>query len=135
MSYLGEGPPPSYGIDIKAVKKLNGDSTFFLIGAGRANLPIGVGNYSFPFNDSSNFSTSVISFYDKNGKIYMSGGDEIYGTTFYITTLNKKRVKGWFKGKLVDEKADTVKASNTIYVEGRFNVSLKNAQHYRSKTR
>ena len=59
----------------------------------------------------------------------MSGGDEIYGPTFVITSLTKKRAKGYFKGKLVDINADTAKPSNTIYVEGRFNVSLKNAQH------
>ena len=58
------------------------------------------------------------------------GLDIIYGPTFIITSLTKKRAKGYFKSKLVDTKADTAKPSNTIYVEGRFNVSLKNAQHY-----
>jgi hypothetical protein len=124
-----EGTPIGYGFDIKTFKKSDSDSSFFSLAAGRANIPINAGDYSFPNIDRTNFSTSSISFYDNNRNRYVSGGDEIYGPTFIITSLTKKRAKGYFKSKLVDIKADTVKPSNTIYVKGRFNVSLKNAQH------
>jgi hypothetical protein len=124
-----EGAPIWYGLDIKAFKKSSRDSSIFLIAASRANITLTAGNYSFPNIDSTSLSTSAISYYDNSRNRYVSGGDEIYGTTFFITSLNKKRAKGYFKGKLVDIKADTAKPSNTIYVEGRFNLSLKNALH------
>jgi hypothetical protein len=124
-----DGTPIGYGFDVKTFKKSDTDSSFFLFGVGRANIPITAGDYSFPNVDMTNSATSGIDFYDNNRKIYASGGDEIYGSTFVITSLTKKRAKGYFKGKLVDKKADTVRPSNTIYVEGRFNVSLKNVQH------
>jgi hypothetical protein len=125
-----KGTPPGYMFDIKSFRKSGSDSSFFLIGVSRANIPISAGNYSFPENDRTNFPTSSILFYDDAGNQYVSGGDEVYGPTFIITSLTKKRAKGYFKSKLIDIKADTVKPSNTITVEGRFNVSLKNAQHY-----
>lgn len=124
-----QGTPPGYGLQIRAFKKSGGDSSFFSLATGKSNIPITAGDYSFPNIDRTNFSTSTIDFYDNNGKQYASGGDEIYGPTFIITSLTKKRAKGYFKSKLVDTKADTIRPSNTIYVEGRFNVSLKNAQH------
>jgi len=124
------GTPPQYGFDIKSFRKSGSDSSFFLIAVGRDNLPISAGNYSFPANDRTNLPASSISFFDNAGNWYESGGDEVYGTTFFITSLTEKRAKGWFKGKLVDIKADTVKPSNIINVEGRFNISLKNAKHY-----
>ena len=125
-----KGTPLRYDFNIKTFKKSGGDSSFFLFGASRANLPITAGNYSFPNSDRTNLPASGIEFYDNYGKQYANGGDEIYGPTFIIKSLNKKRAKGYFKSKLADTKADTTKPSNTIYVEGRFNVSLKNAQHY-----
>jgi hypothetical protein len=124
-----EGNPIGYGLDIKTFRKSASDSSFFLVNAGRANLPLVAGDYSFPNNDRVNLPASGISFYDNHGNQYESGGDEDYGPTFFITSLTKKRVKGYFKGKLGDIKADTTNASNTIYVEGRFNLSLKNALH------
>lgn len=125
-----QGDRPRYGFDIKTFKKSDSDSSFFLMSAGKANIPITVGNYSFAENDRINFSVSGIEFNDNNGKEYANGWDEIYGPTFVITSLTKKRAKGYFKSKLIDTKADTIRPSNTIYVEGRFNVSLKNAKHY-----
>lgn len=125
-----EGTPPGYMFEIRTFKKSDSDSAFFSLAAGKNNIPITAGDYSFPNGDRTNLPTSSISFYDKNRNRYVSGGDEIYGPTFIITSLTKKRAKGYFKSKLVDIKADTAKASNTITVEGRFNVSLKNAQHY-----
>lgn len=125
-----QGTPPVNMFDIKSFKKSAGDSSFFIFSASRANLPITVGDYSFPNNERINFYTSVISFYDNYGNKYMSGGDEMYGSVFVISSLNKKRTKGWFKGRLADIKADTTKPNNTITVEGRFNVSLKNVRNY-----
>ena len=124
-----EGTPIGYGFDIRTFKKSDSDSSFFSLAAGRANIPIIAGDYSFTNINTTSSSTSSISFYDNNRNRYVSGGDEIYGPTFIITSLAKKRAKGYFKSKLVDIKADTVKPSNTITVEGRFNVSLKNALH------
>jgi hypothetical protein len=125
-----EGTPIHYGFDIKTFKKSNDDSSFFLIDAGRANIPLAAGDYSFAQNDRINFSASGIEFNNSNGKQYANGWDDYYGPTFVITSLTKKRIKGYFKSRLVDTKADTTKPSNTIMVEGRFNVSLKNAKHY-----
>jgi len=125
-----QGTPLHYYLDIKTFKKLASDSSFFLINAGRANLPMTAGDYSFPNSDRTNLPASGISFYDKNRNRYVSGGDEVEPTTFIITSLTKKRAKGWFKAKLEDIRADTTKPETTIYVEGRFNVSLKKAQHY-----
>jgi hypothetical protein len=124
-----QGTPPGYGLQIRTFKKSDNDSAFFSLSVGKSNIPITAGDYSFPNVDRTNLSTSSISFYDNNRNRYVSGGDEIYGPTFIITSLTKKRAKGYFKSRLVDTKADTAKPSNTIYVEGRFNVSLKNAQH------
>ncbi len=123
-----QGTPPGFMFDIKTFKRSAGDSSFFSFGVGKANVPITAGDYSVPNGDRTNFPVSTIFFYDNNGKIYVSGGDEVYGPTFIITSLTRKRAKGYFKGKLVDDKADTVRPSNTIYVEGRFNVSLKNVR-------
>ena len=128
-SFKLEGTPVHYYLDIKTFKKSDSDSSYFLINAGRANIPMTAGNYSFPNSDRTNLPASGIEFNDSNGKQYANGGDEIYGPTFVITSLTKKRAKGYFKGKLGDIKADTTNASNTITVEGRFNVSLKNALH------
>ena len=128
--YRNEGTPPGYGFEIITFKKSDSDSSFFSFGAGRPNTPITAGDYSFFGNDTAKLTTSSISFYDSNRNRYVSGGDEVYGPTFIITSLTKKRAKGYFKSKLVDIRADTVKPSNTITVEGRFNVSLKDAQHY-----
>lgn len=125
-----KGDHLGYMFDIRTFKKSVGDSSFFSFGAGKSNTPITEGNYSFPNADRTNFSTSSIAFYDNRRNQYVSGGDDYYGPTFIITSLTKKRAKGYFKSRLVDAKADTAKPSNTIYVEGRFNVSLKNAQHY-----
>ena len=122
------GKPPGYMLDIKTFKRSVNDSSFFLLGVSQANEHITTGNYSFPNTDRTNLPTSTITFYNKKGVQYMSGGDEVYGTTFIITSLNKKRAKGWFKSKLGDIKEDTATLNNSINVNGRFNVSLKNAK-------
>ena len=124
-----QGSTIRYNLNVTTFKKSDSDSSFFLFNGGRASIPMTVGDYSFPNNDRINLPASGISFYDNHGNQYGSGGDEDYGPIFFITSLTKKRVKGYFKGKLGDIKADTTKPSNTIYVEGRFNVSLKNALH------
>jgi hypothetical protein len=124
-----QGSTIRYNLNITTFKKSYSDSSFFLFNGGRANIPMTAGNYSFPNNDRVNLPASGIEFYDNFGNQYVNGGDEIYGPTFIITSLTKKRVKGYFKSKLGDIKADTIRPSNTIYVEGRFNVSLKNALH------
>lgn len=127
----GQGTPPWHGFEIRTFKKSDSDSSFFSFGASKANEPITAGDYSFYGNNLTKLSTSGISFYDNTGNRFVSGGDEVYGPTFIITSLTKKRAKGWFKSKLVDIKADTVKPSNTMNVEGRFNVPLKNVRdHY-----
>jgi hypothetical protein len=123
------GTTPGYGINIKSFRKSDSDSSFFLFGAGRSNMPITAGNYSFPQSDRTNLPASSITFYDNKGNIYHSGGDEVYGTTFIITSLTKKRVKGWFKASLGDEKEDSSTLENSLNVEGHFNVSLKNAKY------
>jgi hypothetical protein len=124
-----EGTLPAYGFEILTYKKSDGDSSFLSLSAGQPYEPITAGDYSFYGNDSTKLSTSSISYYDSNGNRYVSGGDEVYGPTFIITSLTKKRAKGWFKSKVIDISADTVKPNNTIDVEGRFNISLKNAQY------
>lgn len=118
-----------YQFQIIAFKKSDIDSSFFSIGAGIDMVPISPGDYSIP-PYSPNHAGSGISFYDNQRNQYQSGGDSVYSSTFFITSLTKKRVKGWFKGLIVDVKADTAKPSNTLSVEGRFNVSIKNAKYY-----
>lgn len=125
-----KGTPPGYMFYIQSFNESVDDSSSFVFGVSRANDPITAGNYSFPGNNRNNFPTSTITFYNSHGNKYVSGGDEIYGSSFMITSLNKKRAKGWFKGKLVDIKADTAKPTNAITVVGRFNVSLSKSQHY-----
>jgi hypothetical protein len=124
-----QGTPIRYYLDIKTFKKSDSDSSFFSFSAGRANTPMTVGDYSFPNMDRTNLPASGISFYDNNRNRYVSGGGVLDSTIFIITSLTKKRAKGRFRGMLEDIKADTTRPSNTIYVEGRFNVPLKNALH------
>ena len=119
-----------YGIEIKTLKKSDTDSSFFVLAVGRANVSITAGDYSFPNTDRTNFTVSDIAFYDSKGNRYGGSGGDEDGTTFIITSINKRRAKGWFKGKLVDSKADTAKPSNTKIIEGRFNVSLKHVQYF-----
>src|SRR6185436_15752536 len=107
-------------------KRNSDDSTFINIGIGRNNVAVTPGTYSLPnYNTLDKYAVSIW-YGTLSTKIsYYSGGDEVYGPTVVISSMNGGRIKGTFSGKLGNRDWDTSKPNNVIRIKGRFNLPMK----------